>query len=77
MNPDYLSALDRIAELERENRELRSRLEPERQKVYVLVWRDTLGKPCSIAYSSASEATESARFCKLQPNEYVIIHTSL
>lgn len=66
-----------IDSLKKQNEQLRSRLEPERQKIWVLVWRDTLGKPCSIAYDKASEATESARFCKLKPSDYVIIHASL
>lgn len=79
MNPDYLSALDKIAELERENRELRSRLEPERQKVYVLVYRSGALKDQirAFAFVSGVEANETADDLKLKPGEYTIIHTSL
>ena len=70
---------ERIAQLERENRELRSRLKPERQKVYVLVYRSGALKDQirAMAHPSDTEAAQAALDLKLKHSDYVIIHTSL
>lgn len=70
---------ERIDQLERENRELRSRLGPERQKVYVLVYRSGALKDqiLAMAHPSDAEAAQAALDLKLKHSDYVIIHTSL
>lgn len=68
---------DRIAELERENRELRSRLEPDRQKIWVLVCRGAMGDLSATVFTDPKDPCIELHSNSAGPGNSVIIHASI
>jgi len=68
---------DRIAELELENAELRSKLEPDRQKIWVLAYRNSLGDLLAEVFTQPNDPILKLRQDEAGYENSVIIHASL
>lgn len=60
-----------------ENAALRSRLEPERQKIWVLAYRNSLGDLIADVFTDPNDPRINLTKHEVGVNNYVEIHTSL
>ena len=68
---------DRITDLERENSELRAKLGPQRQKIWVLVQRSSLGDLTADVFTDPNDPIIEILKLEAGPNNYVEIHASI
>lgn len=68
---------ERISALERENAELRAKLEPDRQKIWVLAYRNSLGDLLAEVFTHPNEPVMKLRQEEAGCENSVVIHASL
>lgn len=72
MTPD-----ERISALERENAELRAKLEPDRQKIWVLAYRNWMGDLLAEVFTQPNDPVLKLRQDEVGYENSVVIHASL
>ncbi|TXH40926.1 MAG: hypothetical protein E6Q97_38705 [Desulfurellales bacterium] len=68
---------NRIAELERENAVLRTKLEPARQKIWVLAYRNSMGDLLAEVFTDPNSPVLKLQQDEVGYENSVVIHASL